>query len=365
MRAKTLDQVTAGVERACRTVSGAVELERAVCASLREAVPFDAWCALTVDPGSVLPTGGWHREGLPLEYMNPMLEIEAGGQDALALSTMARSCRRAMTLTAATGGQPERSRHYREILVPAGMTREMRVLFGDNASVWGALVLFRGADAPDFADADAQLIGDATISVATAIRREMVLTEITADDTAAGPGLVLLDRDLHPTTMSSAAARWLTQVDDGIDPHRELPFCVLTLAHQAWSRPGPARTRIRSRTGRWLTLHAEQLAGADDQVSIIIEAARPVEIAALIADTYRLTSRERDVVGLIARGFARTEIARLLTVSAYTVDDHIKRVFGKLEVRSRAELTAKLFFDQHLPRIENEVPIGGTGWFLR
>lgn len=64
-------------------------------------------------------------------------------------------------------------------------------------------------------------------------------------------------------------------------------------------------------------------------------------------------------------GHSRSEIARMQSVSNHTVDDHVKRIFGKLQVRSRAELTAKLFFDQHAPRITQEVPVGGTGWFHR
>lgn len=63
-------------------------------------------------------------------------------------------------------------------------------------------------------------------------------------------------------------------------------------------------------------------------------------------------------------GNARGEIARLLSISAHTVDDHVKRVFAKVEVNSRAELTAKLFFDQHTPRITAGIPLGGTGWFI-
>ncbi|KAA8888894.1 LuxR family transcriptional regulator [Nocardia colli] len=365
MQGKSLDVLTAGVEHACRTVSGAVAVQCAVAAVLRQAVAFDAWCALTIDPASVLPTGGFHRDGLPLEYMPQLLEIEARGDDALALPTLARGARRAVTLWEATGGHPETSRHYQQVLEPSGMTREMRVLFGGNANVWGALILFRAADAPGFADADTRLAARATGAVADAIRRELTLTEIAVGEDINGPGLILLTPELDPITTSPTAARWLDQVDDDVDPQRELPYCVLNLAHQARSRPGRARSRVRTRAGRWLTLHAERLPGPDEQLSIIIEATRPVEIAALVADVYRLTQREREVVGLLARGFSRTEIARLLALSAYTVDDHIKRVFGKLEVRSRAELTAKLFFDQHVPRIEKETPIGGTGWYLR
>jgi DNA-binding CsgD family transcriptional regulator len=90
-----------------------------------------------------------------------------------------------------------------------------------------------------------------------------------------------------------------------------------------------------------------------------------VEIAQLVADAYGLTRRERDVVRLLASGHARHEIAVCLHLSPHTVDDHVKRLFGKLDVHSRSELTYRLFLDQHAPRIHDGVPVGGSGWFLR
>ncbi len=120
--------------------------------------------------------------------------------------------------------------------------------------------------------------------------------------------------------------------------------------------------RLRTASGRWLTLHAEQLG---ERISVIMVPTRPLELAALIADAYGLTTREREVVRLLAMGHSRAEIARLLVVSTHTVDDHVKRAFAKTGVRSRAELAAKLFFDQNLPRMQAGVPVGGSGWFLR
>ena len=54
-------------------------------------------------------------------------------------------------------------------------------------------------------------------------------------------------------------------------------------------------------------------------------------------------------------------MAAQLWLSPHTVQDHLKKVFAKLGARSRAELTARLFFDHYLPRQSARRPIGGDG----
>lgn len=55
------------------------------------------------------------------------------------------------------------------------------------------------------------------------------------------------------------------------------------------------------------------------------------------AHAARLTGRETEVLGLIARGMRRGEVAGLLTISENTVAHYIKDIYRKLGVSSRAE----------------------------
>jgi DNA-binding NarL/FixJ family response regulator len=51
-----------------------------------------------------------------------------------------------------------------------------------------------------------------------------------------------------------------------------------------------------------------------------------------------LTDREQEVLSLLARGLSQKQIAARLSISGNTVKSHTDHIFGKLGVRSRAEL---------------------------
>jgi len=53
----------------------------------------------------------------------------------------------------------------------------------------------------------------------------------------------------------------------------------------------------------------------------------------------RLSAREREVMRLIARGYAYKEVARELYISVKTVETHVSAVLRKLQLSSRHELT--------------------------
>ncbi len=53
----------------------------------------------------------------------------------------------------------------------------------------------------------------------------------------------------------------------------------------------------------------------------------------------QLTPRERQVLRLIARGYAYKEIARELGISAKTMESHMSAVLRKLQLANRYQLT--------------------------
>ena len=64
-----------------------------------------------------------------------------------------------------------------------------------------------------------------------------------------------------------------------------------------------------------------------------------IDVASIDEDLDRLSNREREVLRLIARGYAYKEIARELFISIKTVETHVSSVLRKLQLSNRHQLT--------------------------
>ncbi len=63
------------------------------------------------------------------------------------------------------------------------------------------------------------------------------------------------------------------------------------------------------------------------------------EVASVDDELDRLSQREREVMRLIARGYAYKEVAKELFISVKTVETHVSAVLRKLQLSNRNELT--------------------------
>ncbi len=98
-------------------------------------------------------------------------------------------------------------------------------------------------------------------------------------------------------------------------------------------------------TGEQLVAAIRRVSGGDAVFSprlagFVLDAfAGQIEVAAVDEDLDRLTEREREVMRLIARGYAYKEVASALFISIKTVETHMSSVMRKLQLSSRHELT--------------------------
>lgn len=54
-----------------------------------------------------------------------------------------------------------------------------------------------------------------------------------------------------------------------------------------------------------------------------------------------ITPREEEVLTYLAKGLNRAEVAQLLSVSAHTITTHVRSIYAKLDISSRAEATVE------------------------
>jgi DNA-binding NarL/FixJ family response regulator len=356
---------------------GVPALAHAVTAAMGRAVAFDGMCLLTFDPATLLPTAEITVDGLPAAVLPRLNEIELREPDVNKFTALARGPQPAASLGVATGGDLDRSTRQRELRRPSGFADELRVVCRDETGTWGALTLLRAWGRPLFTPADVRFTASLAGILAEGLRRATMFAAArdaggaqargagggaqargaaggVAGDGAAGAGVLVLSADDGVEMANRAADHLLGEL--GADGPSGLPLVVMSVAARARAvaagATGLARARVRTPAGRWLVVSGSLLGtGVDARVAVLLDPARPPELAPLIADAYGFTDRERSVTELVARGLSTNEIAGQLHVSAYTVQDHLKSVFEKSGTGSRGDLVARLFFDHYAPRL--------------
>jgi DNA-binding CsgD family transcriptional regulator len=223
---------------------------------------------------------------------------------------------------------------------------------------WALVGLFRDEGRPAFEHEDVELVAGLSRPLAEALRDRMRPSRLPIAG-APGPGLMLFAPSGELISVNDDALAWLDDVPEELGERprvgSRLPIFVVATLMRARAvaeqlEPGPARTRMRSRSGRWLVCHASCLRDADGRLghtALVIEPASGVEIAPIIVHAYELTAREQQITRLVALGCDTAAIASNLHLSRHTVRGYIKAVFEKVGVRSRGELVAKLFAEHY------------------
>ena len=177
-------------------------------------------------------------------------------------------------------------------------------------------------------EADMEIVGEAG-GVAEAV----------AGIEASKPDVVLLD--VHMPDGGGVAV--LQRIPDG-------PVCLaLSVSDAAEDVIAVIRAGARGYVTK--TISGPELADAIKRVTegdavfsprlagFVLDAFASTDAPPVDEDLDRLTQREREVLRLIARGYAYKEIAKLLFISVKTVESHVSAVLRKLQLSNRHELT--------------------------
>jgi DNA-binding NarL/FixJ family response regulator len=156
------------------------------------------------------------------------------------------------------------------------------------------------------------------------------------------PDVVLLD--VH---MPDGGGRAVLEAVRRAQP--EVRFLALSVSDAAEDVIGLIRAGARGYVTK--TISGDQLADAVRRVSEGDAVFSP-RLAGFVLDAFaspdtpvsdpeldQLTNREREVLRLLARGYAYKEIAKELYISIKTVETHVSNVLRKLQVSNRYELS--------------------------
>jgi DNA-binding NarL/FixJ family response regulator len=159
---------------------------------------------------------------------------------------------------------------------------------------------------------------------------------------AAAPDVVLLDVHLP----GGGGVEVLRQVLPALPDVR---FLAVSVSDAADDVIGTIRAGARGYVTK--TISGDDLADAVTRVAagdavfsprlagFVLDAFAATDAPAIDPELDALTNREREVLRLIARGYAYKEIAKELFISVKTVETHVSSVLRKLQLSNRHELT--------------------------
>jgi DNA-binding CsgD family transcriptional regulator len=349
----------------------AMRLRRQVLEVLREVIDYDAYVWLLTDP--VTTVGAAPLAAVPCLPELPALIKAKYATPVNRWTVLQSQASPAGRLRAAVGGDLARSLIWREVMSRYRIGDVASAVFADQFGCWGFLDLWRDDAREPFARADAEFIENVAAQLSTALRQCQARTftePASPRQPGIGPVVLTLDDDLRITSRTAASQAWLDLLLPPQPDERAVPASVYNVAAQLLAAEAgvdghPAVTRVHLAGGLWLTLRAARLASdepgpapcARPAPAAVPQQARPdpgaativvtiEEVSAagrldLFARAFGLTTRENELLSLLATGSDTRAMARRMSLSEHTVQDHLKSIFAKTGARDRVTVLSR------------------------
>jgi DNA-binding CsgD family transcriptional regulator len=324
-----------------------------VLAVLREVIDFDAYVWLLTDP--VTTVGAAPLADVPCLPELPALIRAKYATPVNRWTALRLHNSPAGTLRDATGGDLSQSLMWREVLSRYAIGDVASAVFADQYGCWGFLDLWRNDTSSRFSAADAGFIADVAPPLATALRRCQAGTFIdaaTPHRPDLGPVVLMLDDDLRIASRTAASRAWLDALIPPAPDQKAIPASVYNVASQLLAvekgvdaHPAFARTHLAD--GFWLALRAarlssdQPLAGPGATIVVTIEEASASERLELFGRAFGLSAREDELLGLLATGCDTRSMARQMSLSEHTIQDHLKSIFVKTAAHDRVTVLSR------------------------
>jgi DNA-binding CsgD family transcriptional regulator len=319
---------------------GVSDLHAAAISLISERVSTELTCWFTIDPETlVISTVTNGETQIAPEYEPRLAESEYSAEEPHTFATLALRKMALAKLSEMPARERNRSLRVNNVWRPNGLDEELRVLFLADGACWGAAGMVRTGHG--FTDRETEFLTAVGPAIATATRLA-VRSEASAQIGVGRPAIVIVGPQGELRAVTPAAQEWQDRLDE-IAPGRFVVVMQVMASGARTASSGSFRARVRDARGQWAVLEASPLIGEDDdQVAVTIEPAGGDHLMSLLLLAYGLTAREREICREVSNGHSTSDIAGRLFISSNTVQDHLKSIFGKVGVRSRGELVARL-----------------------
>jgi DNA-binding CsgD family transcriptional regulator len=326
----------------CRSATDARALRLGVIEELHVQVGFDAFVWVLTDPATEVGAAPIADVGDAFGELPRLIELKY----ATTVNRWTHLDPPVVGLDAVTGGELERSLMWREFLRRFGVRDVASAVFRDRFGCWSFLDLWRCGSA--FTVRDLSVLGRQVDPITAALRRCVTATFAEVAEAVPlerpAPIVLVLSNELQVRVQTAETERYLRALVPPDGDRSAVPAGAYNVAAQLRANEGgvddrPAVTRVHLHGGHWLTLRAARMA---DEIAVSIEATTPMDRCDLFARAAGLTVREADLLQLLVGGGDTRALAREMSVSEHTVQDHLKAVFSKTGARTRRELVARV-----------------------
>jgi DNA-binding NarL/FixJ family response regulator len=258
-----------------------------------------------------------------------------------------------------------KTEYYNDFLKPQNIHDQLTIYLNSENCFIGVAALFRPKNSPVFSSDDkakAKLMVPfltAAMERAISFKKNRVLEDTIRSITPDLPyeGIVLLDQSLTPQYYDDAADDILSRLHRSDRQQRSFPEDL----------PEELQQAVRNMSSDIKSLDPKEIPRTEVKLSSPTEA-KPViaQLRVLLCDnntpkilicfnptnkpmrsdsTLRkmgISTRELDIIHLVAKGEKNSEIASTLFISNYTVENHLRSIYRKMNVKNRTALVCKI-----------------------
>lgn len=272
------------------------------------------------------------------------------------LTFAARCCEQEPTIFVEEGDRSvpsERVRDsgfFREVLEPVRADDTLAAYFPDQGRALGHLLLARAPRAARYGEKESQGLRTVVDVLGSALARTRAMCELRHRAAALdyrlqanSGGFVLFDGWGRPIDSDEAGERAAAACGGALlDAVRRIAASIPM---------GTTRSTESKSTNNSLEIHGQKVRLFGRALSgrlrvwcfFAAPALQSVPLATIhVPANVSFTAREREVLVLLAKGLDNQSLAKELGIGLYTTKDHLKAIFRKLNVRTRAEAVALL-----------------------